>query len=177
MLRECGSLKKADASRWIRPSRIRTGQALASGSRCHFHNRRDRAAVAPIPKGHQARLYRREANTTLHDSSQPRTFSDNVPHSKRTQLRTRRKRITGWAFHPEEPRTSVAEWRLSWSLGVDFPVATLNTTSESVRICWTPRLTRANRFDPALQPGGRLVERVIHREIRTAMFWSLTTCE
>lgn len=105
--------KKADASRWIRPWRIRTGQALASGSRRHFYNRGDRAAVAPIPKGHQARLYRREANTTLHDSSQPRTFSDNVPHSKRTQLRTRRKRITGWAFHPEGPRTSVGDQR-SW---------------------------------------------------------------
>jgi putative ABC transport system substrate-binding protein len=43
------------------------------------------------------------------DSPQPRTFSGNVPRSKRMRLRTRRKRTIGLAFHREEPPTSVAD--------------------------------------------------------------------
>ena len=77
--------------------------AFLKGAECHFQNKR--VPVAPIPKGHQARLYRRRANTSPHDSSQPRTFSDNVPHSKRSRLQIRRKRTTGWALHQEEPQT------------------------------------------------------------------------
>ena len=63
-----------------------------------FQNSRDYALVAPIPKGHQARLYHRRANTSPIDSNQLRTFSDNVPHSKKTRLRTQRKRTTEWVM-------------------------------------------------------------------------------
>src|SRR5262249_17620494 len=88
------------------------------------------ALVAPIPKGRQARLYHRRANTSPIDSSQLRTFSDNVPHSKKTRLRTQRRRTTEWVFHQEEPQTSV----IIVAPSVDFPVATPNPSSESVWI-------------------------------------------
>ena len=38
-------------------------------------------------------------------------------------------------------------------LGAEFGSATLNATSESLRISWSLRLARANRFDPALHQG------------------------
>src|SRR5262249_61300157 len=97
----------------------------------------------PIPLGYQVRLHRRRAKTSPRDNRQPRTFFGSVPRSKRRRPPILRKQTIGPAFHREEPKTLGADRRLSWSLGVDFPVATLNATSESLRRCWDLRVAKS----------------------------------
>src|SRR5262249_46301145 len=106
-------------------------------------NRRGLQLVAPIPLGYQVRLHRRRTKTSPRDNRQPRTFFGSVPRSKRRRPPILRKQTIGPAFHREEPKTLGADRRLSWSLGVDFPVATLNATSESLRRCWDLRVAKS----------------------------------
>jgi hypothetical protein len=149
-VRNFDRLSRARQHSW----RIRTGELPASGLQWHFQKRRKRAPAAPIPKGHQARLYHRRANTIPHDSSQPRTFPDNVPHSKRTRLRIRRERAIGWAYHQGGPRTSVANDRLPWS-SVGFLVATPNATSNQfgdVEASGWPAQVRTSPVMPIVHP-------------------------
>src|SRR5215472_15558175 len=95
------------------------------------------------PIRYQVRLHRRRAKTSPRDNRQPRTFFGSVPCSKRRRPPILRKQTIGPAFHREEPKTLGADRRLSWSLGVDFPVATLNATSESLRRCWDLRVAKS----------------------------------
>jgi hypothetical protein len=118
----------------------------------------DHAAWAAIPMGHQVRLYRHRANTSPHDSTQPRTFSDNVLQSKRTLLRTRRKRTIEWAFHQEEPLTSVANQRLSWRPSVDSPKLRIPPLRISLNML-KPSARQSNSFRSGVsgRRGGRVL--------------------
>ena len=58
------------------PSRVHESRpAIPKHRSSPTHQRRERALLAPIPKGHQVRLSRRRANTSPRDSSQPQTLS------------------------------------------------------------------------------------------------------
>jgi hypothetical protein len=76
-----------------------------------------RELVAAIPSDHQTRLRHRRANTSPYDSPLLRILSGSAPRSKRRRWRNQRQTI-GPAFHRAEPKTSGADRRLSWSLGV-----------------------------------------------------------
>jgi hypothetical protein len=144
-----GSLRKKPAE-GVERTDVR--QALASGSQFHFQNSRGLELVAPIPTGHQARPRRRRTKTSPHDNLQPQTFAGSVPRSKRSRSQTPQRQTIGLASHRGEPKTSGADRRISRWLGVGFPVATLNGTSESLWTSWNYQPVRANGFDLALQP-------------------------
>jgi hypothetical protein len=59
-----------------------------------------------------------------HGSPQPQTFRGSVLHSKRRRSQTPQRQTIGLASHRRAPKTSGADRRLSWWLGIDFPVAT-----------------------------------------------------
>jgi len=108
---------------------FRAGEAPASKTQSFFQDKRSQflGLVAPTPSAHQARLHRRRANTSPHDSPRARTLSGSVPRSKMMQSRIQQRRTIEPAFHRREPKTSGVDRRLSW---VDW---------RRVRVCHAPR--------------------------------------
>src|SRR6266480_3041743 len=60
-----------------------------------------------------------------HAHRSPQTFPGSVPRSKRRRSQTPQRRTIGLTSHRGEPKTSGADRRLTWWLGVDFPDRTL----------------------------------------------------